>query len=103
MWVYNKRENAAELLQNVTQKAEGEMNDIFSIKEYSFPEGFEWGSATAGHQIEGDNIHSGHWASEQEALKKNPLCEVSARRAIPTKCMKRISDSSKSSDIRYTV
>ena len=55
------------------------MNDIFSIKEYAFPKGFEWGSSTAGHQIEGDNIHSGHWAFEQEKLKKDPSCEVSGK------------------------
>jgi len=32
----------------------------------SFPDGFLWGSATAGHQIEGDNVHSNWWAWEQE-------------------------------------
>lgn len=55
------------------------MNDIFSIKEFSFPKGFEWGSATAGHQIEGDNVNSGHWAHEQEMLAKNPNFEVSGK------------------------
>ena len=55
------------------------MNDIFSIKDFSFPEGFEWGSATAGHQIEGDNVHSGHFAAEQERLKKDPCFEVSGK------------------------
>jgi beta-glucosidase len=35
------------------------MLGIFSINEpVTFPEGFLWGSATAGHQIEGNNIHS---------------------------------------------
>lgn len=32
---------------------------------YTFPEDFQWCVATAGHQIEGDNIHSDWWAWEQ--------------------------------------
>ncbi len=28
------------------------------------PEGFLWGAATAGHQIEGGNVNSGHWILE---------------------------------------
>lgn len=31
---------------------------------FRFPEGFLWGSATAGHQVEGDNRHSDWWAYE---------------------------------------
>lgn len=31
----------------------------------SFPEGFLWGAATAGHQIEGNNVNSDWWAREQ--------------------------------------
>jgi len=30
-----------------------------------FPEGFLWGTATAAHQVEGNNIHNDWWASEQ--------------------------------------
>lgn len=30
-----------------------------------FPEGFVWGAATAGHQIEGNNINSDMWISER--------------------------------------
>ena len=41
------------------------MYDVFSLPPVSFPEGFLWGSATAGHQIEGDNIHSQCWHNEQ--------------------------------------
>ena len=48
------------------------MVDIFGIKEYSFPEGFLWGSSTAAHQIEGNNIHSSNWFHEQEKLKQYP-------------------------------
>jgi beta-glucosidase len=33
--------------------------------EFIFPEGFFWGAATAGHQVEGDNRHSDWWAYEQ--------------------------------------
>lgn len=32
----------------------------------TFPAGFLWGTATAGHQIEGDNVHSNWWSWEQE-------------------------------------
>jgi beta-glucosidase len=34
------------------------------MNEVKFPEGFLWGAATAGHQIEGDNIHSQNWQEE---------------------------------------
>ncbi len=30
-----------------------------------FPDGFLWGAATAGHQIEGNNVNSDWWAREQ--------------------------------------
>jgi beta-glucosidase len=42
------------------------MYDVFSLPPTSFPQGFLWGSATAGHQIEGDNIHSQAWFEEQQ-------------------------------------
>ncbi|MFD1717063.1 glycoside hydrolase family 1 protein [Georgenia deserti] len=32
----------------------------------SFPDGFLWGAATAGHQIEGNNINSNWWVHEHE-------------------------------------
>lgn len=35
------------------------------IRPLRFPDGFWWGTATAGHQIEGDNVHSNWWAWEQ--------------------------------------
>lgn len=53
------------------------MTDIFAIKDFSFPEGFLWGSATAAHQIEGNNIHSSNWYHEQEKLRKNPDYAIS--------------------------
>ena len=49
------------------------MLGIFSMKErITFPDGFDWGSATAGHQIEGDNIHSSSWHREQEEHFREP-------------------------------
>lgn len=53
------------------------MYDIFSVKDFNFPKGFEWGSATAGHQIEGMNCNSDYWHDEQEKLKANPEAVVS--------------------------
>lgn len=32
---------------------------------FTFPSGFLWGAATAGHQVEGDNIASDWWAYEE--------------------------------------
>lgn len=55
------------------------MNDVFSIKGFDFPKGFLWGSATAGHQIEGDNIHSNYWYNEQKGLAANPALETSGK------------------------
>lgn len=48
------------------------MNDVFSIKDFSFPDNFLFGSAVAGHQVEGDNIHSDYYAREMENLKRDP-------------------------------
>lgn len=53
------------------------MTDIFTIQDFHFPEGFLWGSATAAHQIEGNNIHSNNWAEEQKWLAQDPSAEVS--------------------------
>jgi len=41
------------------------MYDVFSLPEIKFPAGFVWGSSTAGHQIEGDNIYSQLWETEK--------------------------------------
>lgn len=55
------------------------MYDIFSLKDFTFPAGFAWGSSTAGHQIEGDNIHSNNWQIEQNKRKNDPKAEVSGK------------------------
>ncbi|MDY6368159.1 MAG: family 1 glycosylhydrolase [Clostridia bacterium] len=55
------------------------MNDVFAIKGFKFPKDFLFGSATAGHQIEGDNIYSDYWFAEQKKLAQNPDCEVSGK------------------------
>lgn len=42
------------------------MYDIFSLKDFSMPEGFLWGSGYAGHQVEGNNTNTLYWKNEQE-------------------------------------
>ncbi|MFA4872358.1 MAG: glycoside hydrolase family 1 protein [Patescibacteria group bacterium] len=39
----------------------------------SFPHGFLWGTATAAHQVEGDNVHSDWWSWERSAQKLEAL------------------------------
>ena len=34
------------------------------MKEFTFPDGFLWGAATSGHQVEGNNINSESWVLE---------------------------------------
>ncbi len=43
------------------------MLNLHNILPLKFPENFLWGSATAGHQIEGKNIHSGNYEREMQA------------------------------------
>lgn len=38
---------------------------MLRLKEYRFPQGFLWGTATSGHQVEGDNAASDWWQWEQ--------------------------------------
>ncbi|ADW18818.1 glycoside hydrolase family 1 [Desulfobulbus propionicus DSM 2032] len=56
------------------------MYDVFSLPPIHFPDHFVWGSATAGHQIEGDNIHSQAWYKEQlpEFYQEDPNRAVRA-------------------------
>ena len=41
------------------------MFDIFSLPDFKMPDGFLWGAGYAGHQVEGNNIHSQNWDSSQ--------------------------------------
>ena len=42
------------------------MFDIFSLPEVKMPDGFLWGAGYAGHQVEGNNVHSQRYAWEEE-------------------------------------
>ncbi len=44
------------------------MYDVFSLKDFKFPEGFFWGSGYSGYQVEGNNIHSQRWHYEQQGI-----------------------------------
>ena len=50
------------------------MYDILNLPDTQFPKDFLWGSATAGHQVEGDNINSQwwHWEQKPEWTRGNP-------------------------------
>ena len=43
-----------------------QMFDIFSLPDIKLPKDFLLGAGYAGHQVEGDNIHSQWWANEQK-------------------------------------
>lgn len=62
---------------NIVRMKVKQMTDVFSIQDFKFPTNFLWGSAVAGHQVEGNNIHSNNWYNEQQTLKVNPSYEVS--------------------------
>ncbi len=49
------------------------------MSELAFPGGFLWGTATAGHQVEGDNSNSDWWAFE---LKPGTPCKEPSGAAI---------------------
>jgi beta-glucosidase len=52
-----------------------EMNAVGNGPETSFPEGFFWGTATAAHQVEGNNINNDWW--EWEHAPGTPCAEPS--------------------------
>ena len=41
------------------------MLNLHKMPPYTFPENFIWGSGSAAHQIEGNNIHNQWWHKEQ--------------------------------------
>ncbi len=44
------------------------MSPAPAFRPLRFPDGFWWGTASAGHQVEGDNVHSNWWKWEQLGL-----------------------------------
>src|SRR5690242_1257560 len=46
-----------------------------TVTEATFPDGFLWGAATAGHQVEGNNVNSNYW--EWEHAPDTPFVEPS--------------------------
>lgn len=36
------------------------------MRDFTFPPGFRWGTATSSHQVEGHNVHNDWWAWEQQ-------------------------------------
>ena len=42
------------------------MYDVFSMKDFSFPDDFFFGSGYAGHQVEGNNTNNNIWREEME-------------------------------------
>ena len=46
------------------------MLNLYQLPEIKFPEKFIWGSATAGHQIEGNNTNAQRWFMEQADPKR---------------------------------
>jgi Beta-glucosidase/6-phospho-beta-glucosidase/beta-galactosidase len=49
------------------------------VSDIAFPNGFLWGTATAAHQVEGDNTNSDWWAFE---LKPGTPCKEPSGKAI---------------------
>ena len=42
------------------------MFDVFSLPDVKMPDGFLWGAGYAGHQVEGNNVHSHLWKKEKD-------------------------------------
>lgn len=56
------------------------MLNLHKIPAFTFPENFIWGSGSAAHQIEGDNIHNQWWKMET-APEKNPAIKEPSGKA----------------------
>lgn len=53
------------------------------MKSFNFPKDFLWGTATAGHQIEGNNTNSDWWAWEKRDKKKDKNTRINNRSKWP--------------------
>ncbi|WP_205651004.1 hypothetical protein [Ectobacillus funiculus] len=51
------------MLQYREESSTKEMEGVFQV-QFNFPADFLWGSAKAGHQVEGNNVNSDFWAEE---------------------------------------
>ena len=56
------------------------MLNIHNYPDITFPGNFIWGSATAAHQIEGDDIHSINWRDQTEHPERHATATVSTKR-----------------------
>ena len=54
------------------------MLNLHNYPAIMFPENFIWGSATAAHQIEGDDIHSINWRDQTMYPERFPEKRVTA-------------------------
>jgi beta-glucosidase len=66
------------------------------MKTFQFPKDFLWGTATSGHQIEGDNKNSDWWAWENRDRSKDSwLLKMTGRTKLPLEPSLKASDSYK--------
>ena len=52
-----------------------------ATERFTFPANFLWGTATAAHQVEGNNINCDYWVLEH--TPGSPFVEPSGRRVRP--------------------
>ena len=58
------------------------MLNLHNYPAITFPENFIWGSATAAHQIEGDDIHSINWRDQTMYPERFPEPVVERLRVV---------------------
>ena len=44
-----------------------------ATKRFTFPDNFQWGTATAAHQVEGNNVNSDFWVLEHPPGSPIPI------------------------------
>jgi len=59
----------------VSSSESGSEHELIEDEDFSFPDGFLWGAATAAHQVEGNNVNSDYWLLEH--LPNSPFTEPS--------------------------